>query len=126
MSAIDADVFGLSEIENLPGTHAVQNLVDGLNAYVGDPGRYAAVADPATGTGTDAIKVAMIYKPAKVTPVVPAISDPDPVNNRPPLAQTLPAARQRRDRQRRRQPPQVQGLLPGRDGPRRRGQHRQR
>ena len=37
MAAIDADVFGLSEIENLPGTHAVQNLVDGLNAYVGDP-----------------------------------------------------------------------------------------
>jgi uncharacterized protein len=89
MAAIDADVFGLSEIENLPGTHAVQNLVDGLNAYVGDPGRYAAVADPVTGTGTDAIKVALIYKSAKVATVGDSLSDPDPVNNRPPIAQTF-------------------------------------
>jgi uncharacterized protein len=89
MSAIDADVFGLSEIENLPGTHAVQNLVDGLNAYVGDPGRYAAVADPVTGTGTDAIKVALIYQPAKVATVGASLSDPDPINNRPPIAQTF-------------------------------------
>ena len=89
MSAIDADVFGLSEIENLPGTHAVQDLVDGLNAYVGDPGRYAAVADPVTGTGTDAIKVALIYKPAKVVTVGASLSDPDPINNRPPIAQTF-------------------------------------
>jgi uncharacterized protein len=89
MSAIDADVFGLSEIENLPGTHAVQNLVDGLNAYVGDPGRYAAVADPATGTGTDAIKVALIYQPAKVATVGASRSDPDPINNRAPIAQTF-------------------------------------
>jgi len=44
-------------------------LVDGLNDYVGDPGRYAAVADPAAGTGTDAIKVALIYQPDAVTPV---------------------------------------------------------
>ena len=89
MSAINADVFGLSEIENLPGTHAVQNLVDGLNAYVGDPGRYAAVADPATGTGTDAIKVALIYQPAKVATVGDSMSDPDPINNRAPIAQTF-------------------------------------
>ena len=89
MSAIDADVFGLSEIENLPGTHAVQDLVDGLNAYVGDPGRYAAVADPAAGTGTDAIKVALIYQPAKVATVGALAQRPDPVNNRPPIAQTF-------------------------------------
>lgn len=89
MSAINTDVFGLSEIENLPGTHAVQNLVDGLNAYVGDPGRYAAVADPASGTGTDAIKVALIYQPAKVSTVGASMSDPDPINNRAPIAQTF-------------------------------------
>jgi predicted extracellular nuclease len=89
MSAIDAEVFGLSEIENLPGTSAVQNLVDGLNAYVGVPGRYAAVADPVAGTGTDAIKVALIYQPAKVATVGDSRSDPDPVNNRPPIAQTF-------------------------------------
>jgi predicted extracellular nuclease len=89
MSAIDAGVFGLSEIENLPGTHAVQNLVDGLNAYVGAPGRYAAVADPVTGTGSDAIKVALIYQPAKVATVGASLSDPDVVNNRAPIAQTF-------------------------------------
>lgn len=91
MSKLDADVFGLSEIENPPGTHAVQNLVDGLNAYINANGgpatTYAAVPDPSTGTGDDAIKVAMIYKPAVVGLVGTSVSDTDPVNNRPPLAQ---------------------------------------
>ncbi len=41
------------------------------------------------GSGTDAIRVAMIYRPTRVTPVGPAHSDRDPVHNRPPLAQTF-------------------------------------
>ena len=49
MSAIDADVFGLSEIENLPGTHAVQNLVDGLNQYVERPGPLRRRRGPSNG-----------------------------------------------------------------------------
>ena len=60
--AIDADVVGLIEIEN--NTEAIQDLVDGLNEAVG-PGTYAYVD---TGIiGTDAIKVAFIYKTTAVS-----------------------------------------------------------
>ena len=89
---LDADVVGLMELEN-NATAAIQNLVDGLNAKKG-PGTWAFVD---TGTiGTDAIKVGLIYKPAKVTPVrAHAILDStvDPtfidVLNRPVLAQSF-------------------------------------
>jgi len=40
-------------------------------------------------TGTDAIRVAMIYKPSKLTLVGGAMSDNDSINNRPPMAQTF-------------------------------------
>ena len=89
IAAIDADALGLMEMQN-NGATAVGNLVDGLNAKLG-AGTYAAVADPAGGTGTDAIKVAMIYKPARLVPVVAPQTDTDAVHNRPPLAQTFAA-----------------------------------
>lgn len=89
LSAINADVVGLMEIQN-NGATAVQNLVDALNAVMGS-GTYARVPDPVAGTGTDAIKVAMIYKPAKLSLVGSALSDTDNINNRPTLAQTLMA-----------------------------------
>jgi uncharacterized protein len=84
--ALDADVVGLMEIQN-NGTTAAQNLVDGLNAVVG-AGTYAVVPSPAT-TGTDAIRVAMIYKPARVALVGAALSDAAAIHNRPPMAQTF-------------------------------------
>lgn len=87
MAAISADAFGLMEIQN-NGNGAVQNLVDALNARVGS-GTYASIALPAQGTGTDAIRVAMIYKPSRLTPLGAPLSDVDPVNNRPTLAQTF-------------------------------------
>ena len=92
IGAIDADVVGLMEIQN-NGTTAAQNLVDGLNAEVG-AGTYAVVGGTVAGggTGTDAIRVAMIYKPARLTPVGGPLSDANPVHNRPPLAQTFAAA----------------------------------
>lgn len=90
MAAIDADVFGLMEIQN-NGSVAAANLVDALNAKVGS-GTYAVVADPAEGTGTDAIKVAMVYKPARLSRIGTAVSDTAAVNNRPTLAQTFSAA----------------------------------
>jgi predicted extracellular nuclease len=89
IAALDGDVVGLMEMQN-NGSTAVQNLVDGLNAKLG-AGTYSAIADPATGTGTDAIKVAMIYRSARVTPVGAAVSDPSSIHNRPPLAQTFAA-----------------------------------
>jgi uncharacterized protein len=83
--ALNADVVGLMEIQN-NGSTAAQNLVDALNARLG-AGSYATTALPAQGTGTDAIRVAMIYKPARLLPATAPLSDTDPINNRPPLAQ---------------------------------------
>lgn len=65
LKAIDADIFGLIEIENNEDT-AVQNLVNALNASVGAD-TYTFV--PTGKIGTDAIKVALIYKSATMTPV---------------------------------------------------------
>ena len=89
MLAIDADVFGLMEIQN-NGDAAAANLVEALNAAAGAQ-RYAVVPRPPQ-TGTDAIRVAMIYKPSRLTLAGPALSDADPINNRPPMAQTFIAA----------------------------------
>jgi predicted extracellular nuclease len=89
LAAVNADAVGLMEIQN--NGAAPQNLVDALNARVG-AGTYAVVPDPATGTGTDAIKVAMIYKPGRLSPAAPSSSDTAAIHNRPPLAQTFAAA----------------------------------
>ena len=90
LAGMNADAVGLMEVQN-NGNVAAQNLVDALNARIG-ANAYAVVPSPAQGTGTDAIRVAMIYKPAKLTLVGASVSDPDSVNNRPPLAQTFAAA----------------------------------
>jgi len=92
LTAINADIVGLIEIENNE-YEAVANLVSGLNDVLGAD-TYAYVD---TGyIGTDAIKVALIYKPATVSPVGDyAILDStvDPLflddYNRPVLAQTF-------------------------------------
>src|SRR5450830_1341924 len=89
LKAIDADVVGLMEIQN-NGETAVTYLVDQLNASIGGVS-YAVVPKPAA-TGTDAIRVAMIYKPAKLGLVGGALSDANAINNRPPMAQTFRAA----------------------------------
>lgn len=86
MLAIDADVFGLIEIQN-NGDVAVANLVEALNAAAGAQ-RYAVVPRPEQ-VGSDAIRVAMIYKPSRLRLAGPALSDPDPVHSRPPMAQTF-------------------------------------
>lgn len=99
ITAMDADVVGLMELENdeTAGEYgAIEDLVDGLNAVAGT-GTYDFVD---TGVvGTDAIRVGIIYRPAAVTPVGPyAVMDStvDPrfldTKNRPSLAQTFQAA----------------------------------
>ena len=94
LTAIDADIVGLMELENdAPPNSAIEDLVDALNDAAG-AGTYAFVD---TGVvGTDQIKVALIYKPARVTPVGPhelLTSAVDPrfndARNRPALAQTF-------------------------------------
>ncbi|GAA4081494.1 hypothetical protein GCM10022248_58310 [Nonomuraea soli] len=99
LKALDADVVSLMEVENprpdLAATgfkpEALEALVEALNAAVG-AGTYALVTHP--GPGTDAIAVAMIYKPAKVKPVgaPKTIADQRFFNARPPLAQTFRSA----------------------------------
>ena len=89
LAAINADVVGLMEIQNNDDI-AVTYLVDQLNGVLG-AGAYAVVPKPAA-TGTDAIRVAMIYKPTSVSLVGGALSDGDNVNNRAPIAQTFKAA----------------------------------
>jgi predicted extracellular nuclease len=67
IGALDADVVGLVELQNDDGT-AVRDLVAALNARP-DAVPYAELA---TGPlGTDAIKVAFIYRPSTVVPVGP-------------------------------------------------------
>ncbi|MEJ2581934.1 MAG: ExeM/NucH family extracellular endonuclease [Acidobacteriota bacterium] len=94
LAAVNADVVGLIEIENSTGDVATADLVSGLNDLMG-AGTYDYVA---TGViGTDAIRQALIYKPATVTPAgAPAILDSsvdprflDTYYNRPTLAQRL-------------------------------------
>lgn len=91
LSALHADVIALMEIENDPDGAALRSLVDALNARAGSVA-WAPVDTPATGGGGDAIRVAIIYRPARVLPLGPPRADPDTVHNRPPLAQAFASA----------------------------------
>lgn len=94
LAEIDADVVGLIEIENYhPGDVPVADLVTGINALVGG-GTYDFISTG--GIGSDAIRVAVIYQPATVTPVgdyaiLDSTVDPRFIDskNRPTLAQTF-------------------------------------
>jgi predicted extracellular nuclease len=93
--ALDADVFGLIEIENNGGT-ALTELVNRLNSAVGTT-RYAAVN--AGVVGSDAITVAILYNSSVVSPrgqpallSAAAFTDPNATGqqrNRPAIAQTF-------------------------------------
>jgi uncharacterized protein len=89
---LDADILGLIEIEN-NGKTALTDLVNAVNTRLG--GAVYTFRDAGV-PGTDAIKVAVIYKPARVdaigNPVVP--DDPDFIVDgglRPPVAQRFAA-----------------------------------
>ncbi len=96
MYAIDADIFGLMEMENdgYDAQSALADLVDGLNNLAGE-GTYAYIdADTRTATtnalGTDAIKVALVYKPSVLTLGKTVAAYLDSVEkNRPTLIQTF-------------------------------------
>ncbi len=99
ITALDADVVGLMELENddTAGEYgAIEDLVDGLNEVAG-PGTYDFID---TGVvGTDEIRVGILYQPAAVSPVGPyAVMDStvDPrfidTKNRPSVAQSFDTA----------------------------------
>jgi predicted extracellular nuclease len=97
LAGLNADVIGLNELENTTGVDPLgdptNGIVAGLNAMLG-AGTYAYID---TGViGTDAIRVGLIYKPAKVTPVggfqiLDSTDDPRflDTKSRPVLAQTF-------------------------------------
>lgn len=74
IQALGSDVVGLSEMENdgYGNASAIRDLVDGLNAAGSGPWAFID-ADAATGQtntlGLDAIKVALVYRTDRVTPV---------------------------------------------------------
>ncbi|WP_261664547.1 ExeM/NucH family extracellular endonuclease [Deinococcus sp. Marseille-Q6407] len=85
LRGLDADIVTLMEVQN-NGDTALNDLVTSLNAAYGAD-TYRAVQ---TGSiGTDAIHVAIIYKPARVTPTGKFQTDAASVYSRPPLAQTF-------------------------------------
>lgn len=102
MQAIDADVYGLMEIENdgFGSNSAIADLVNGLNSAIGEP-RYQYIALAGSGIGSDAISVGMVYRGDKITPqgaaqVLTSANSPlddngqvlfDDTKNRPMLAQ---------------------------------------
>ncbi len=93
ISQLDGDVVGIMEIENFPGDGPTADLVAGLNAATA-PGTYDFIATGAIGT--DAIRVAVLYQPAAVTPigafaVLDSSVDPAFIDtrNRPVLAQSF-------------------------------------
>jgi predicted extracellular nuclease len=87
IAGLGADVVGLMEIQR-NGNVAPQDLVDGLNARLG-AGGYAVVPEPPPGTGTDAIRQALIYRPAALSLAGTSLSDTNPIHDRPPIAQTF-------------------------------------
>ena len=81
VAGLNADILALVEVENDPG--ALADLVEQLSARTGV--RYRAVGGRAD-RGSDAIKVALIYRPDRVEAVSELHADNDRVHHRPPLA----------------------------------------
>jgi predicted extracellular nuclease len=89
---LDADVLGLIEIENdgIGVNSAIQNLVNGVNAYLG-AGTYTIINDGDTiqQFSKDEIRCGIIYKSKILDTVGTAVLGSDTVFNRPPLAQAF-------------------------------------
>ncbi len=97
LAGLDADVIGLNELENTAGVDPLgdtaNGVVAGLNALL-SPGTFAFIDTDVIGT--DAIRVGLIYQPARVTPIgafatLDSTDDPRFIDtlNRPSLAQTF-------------------------------------
>ncbi len=85
---LNADIFGFAELENTTPTATITDLLGAVNARCGGANPYAFVNTGGT-LGTDAVRVQQIYRTGIVSPVGAALSDLDPVHNRPPTAQTF-------------------------------------
>ncbi len=88
LCALNAHVFGFGELENTTATGTINDLLGAVNARCGGANPYAFVNTGST-LGTDAIRVALIYRSATLSPVGSPLVDLDPIHNRPPTAQTF-------------------------------------
>lgn len=91
LAALDADVIGLLEVENNGyGQHgALASLTAALNKISNKPYRFIITSEQ---PGTDAIKVALLYRPSSVSVEGKAamlLSKPFDWGSRPPLAQSF-------------------------------------
>ena len=101
---LDADIIGMSELENTTGVDTLGDIVGRLNttlgsavysyitygSYISDDGLGHVV--PITGNsggtiGTDDIRVGLVYKTAKVAPIGVPLVNTATIHNRPPVAQ---------------------------------------
>jgi uncharacterized repeat protein (TIGR01451 family) len=85
---LNADVYGLMELENTTPSDTINDLLGAVNARCGGAHPYAFVNTGGT-LGTDAIRVMIIYRTGVLSPVGSPLVDLDPVHNRPPTAQTF-------------------------------------
>lgn len=85
---LNAHVLGLMELENTTASDTITDLLTAVNAQCGGADPYDFV-DTGGTLGTDAIRVALIYRSATLSAVGPAVVDTDAIHNRPPTAQTF-------------------------------------
>ncbi|WP_434983996.1 ExeM/NucH family extracellular endonuclease [Vreelandella zhaodongensis] len=81
VAGLNADILALVEVENSPS--ALADLVKQLKQRTGI--RYQAVGGGAS-RGSDAIKLALIYRPDRVEELSELYADDHPAHHRPPLA----------------------------------------
>jgi uncharacterized repeat protein (TIGR01451 family) len=85
---LNADVYGLMELENTTPADTINDLLGAVNARCGGAHPYTFVNTGGT-LGTDAIRVMIIYRTGVLSPVGSPLVDLDPIHNRPPTAQTF-------------------------------------
>ena len=85
---LNADVYGFGELENTTPSGTITDLLGAVNARCGGAHPYTFV-DTGGTLGTDAIRVALIYRTGILSPVGAPLSDLEPIHSRPPTAQTF-------------------------------------
>lgn len=88
LCGLNADLVGLVELENAATSTPLTDLLGAVNDRCGGAHPYQA-AGPAAALGSDAIRVALIYRSGVLATVGAALSDSNSIHNRPPLAQTF-------------------------------------
>ena len=91
LCGLGADVIGLGELENTTPRDAIDDLLAAVNASCGGAHPYV-YADTGGTLGTDAIRVAIVYRSGVLAPVGAPLVDLDPVHSRPPTAQVFDVA----------------------------------